>query len=120
LQYWLLKSEPADYSFDDLVRDGLSEWDGVTANPAQLQMRQMQMGDVCVIYHTGDQRQAIGLAFDGPRDKPAPNPVGFEFRFSRTANSVGYSSASSAAYSIYRVRLDVRPVTLGWPSYQYR
>jgi cyanophycinase len=66
-----------------------------------------------------DQRQAIGLAFEGPRDDPHPNPIGFEFRFSRSPDSVGYSSASSAAYSIYRVRLDVRPIVLGWPSYKY-
>lgn len=66
-----------------------------------------------------DQKHAIGLAFEGPRDQPGVSPVGFEFRFSRTPDSAGYSSASSAAYSIYRVRLDVRPIKLGWPSYQY-
>ena len=65
-----------------------------------------------------DQRHAVGLAFDGPRNKNS-NPVGFEFRFSRSGDSVGYSSASSAAYSIYRVRLDVRPIALGWPAYKY-
>jgi predicted RNA-binding protein with PUA-like domain len=62
VQYWLLKSEPSDYSYADLVADGTVEWDGVTANPAQAQMRQMQAGDTCVIYHTGEERQAVGLA----------------------------------------------------------
>jgi predicted RNA-binding protein with PUA-like domain len=62
MRYWLLKSEPGEYSFEDLRRDGVAEWDGVTANPAQLHMRQMGAGDRCVIYHTGDERRAVGLA----------------------------------------------------------
>ena len=60
--YWLLKSEPSEYSYDNLVADGTAEWDGVTANPAQAQLRQVAPGDTCVIYHTGDERQAVGLA----------------------------------------------------------
>ena len=43
---------------------------------------------------------------------------GFEFRFSRGPASSGYVSASSEAYSVYRLRLDVRPVALGWPAYR--
>lgn len=62
MRYWLLKSEPDVYSFGDLVRDDLAEWDGVTANPAQAQMRQMEPGDSCLIYHTGGERRAVGLA----------------------------------------------------------
>jgi len=63
-----------------------------------------------------DQPVAIGLAFAGPgADSSAP---GFEFRFSRTAASSGYVSATSEAYSVYRLRLDVRPVGLNWPQYQ--
>jgi predicted RNA-binding protein with PUA-like domain len=62
MRHWLLKSEPDDYSYADLVRDGVAEWDGVTANPAQAQMRQIAPDDLCVVYHTGDERQAIGLA----------------------------------------------------------
>ena len=62
MRYWLLKSEPSDYSYGDLLADGTVEWDGVTANPAQAQLRQMQPGDTCVIYHTGAERQAVGLA----------------------------------------------------------
>ena len=64
-----------------------------------------------------DTPVAIGLAFDGPGATPGAAP-GFEFRFSRSAASSGYASASSEAYSVYRLRLDVRPVALGWPAYQ--
>jgi predicted RNA-binding protein with PUA-like domain len=75
--FWLLKSEPDVYSYADLVRDGDAEWDGVTANPAQFQMRQMALGDRCVIYHTGDERRAIGLAevVKGPYPDPT-DPAG--------------------------------------------
>ena len=65
-----------------------------------------------------DQPQAIGLAFGGPQEGAAK--PGFEFKFSRSADSVGYASATSESYSVYRLRLDVRPVDLGWPVYRYR
>jgi predicted RNA-binding protein with PUA-like domain len=59
---WLLKSEAGEYSYADLERDGTAEWDGVTNPVAQRNMRAMQAGDVCVFYHTGDERRAVGLA----------------------------------------------------------
>ena len=62
MSYWLLKTEPEEYSYADLVRDKTAEWDGVTNPVAQRNMRSMQVGDECIIYHTGDQREAVGLA----------------------------------------------------------
>ena len=59
---WLLKTEPGEFSFDDLVARGVEPWDGVS-NPQALQnLRSAQVGEVCVIYHTGDERKAVGLA----------------------------------------------------------
>ena len=59
---WLLKTEPGDFSFDDLVARGVEPWDGV-ANPTALRnLRAAQAGETCVIYHTGDERQVVGLA----------------------------------------------------------
>lgn len=59
---WLLKTEPSVYSYDDLERDGSTMWDGVT-NPTALQnIRKMEKGDIAIIYHTGDERQAVGIA----------------------------------------------------------
>jgi predicted RNA-binding protein with PUA-like domain len=59
---WLLKTEPGEFSFDDLVARGVEPWDGVS-NPAALNnLRAAQLGEVCVIYHTGDERRAVGLA----------------------------------------------------------
>jgi predicted RNA-binding protein with PUA-like domain len=62
VSHWLLKTEPEEYSYADLVRDQRAEWDGVTNPVAQRNMRAMQAGDECVIYHTGEHREAFGLA----------------------------------------------------------
>ena len=59
---WLLKTEPDEYAFADLVRDGQTPWDGVRNLQAQKNMRAMSAGDRCLIYHTGGERTAIGLA----------------------------------------------------------
>lgn len=59
---WLLKTEPSDYSFGDLERERVTTWDGV-ANPLALRhLREMRTGDEIVVYHTGSERAAVGLA----------------------------------------------------------
>jgi predicted RNA-binding protein with PUA-like domain len=60
--YYLLKTEPSEYSFADLRRDGKTLWDGVTNPQAVKFLRSMNVGDLLVIYHTGDERQAVGTA----------------------------------------------------------
>lgn len=60
--YWLLKTEPDHYSYADLERDGATVWDGVSNNAALKHIRAMQAGDLALIYHSGDERQAVGLA----------------------------------------------------------
>ncbi|QOL51331.1 cyanophycinase [Massilia litorea] len=65
-----------------------------------------------------DQPEAIGLTLDSAN---AVQPeLGFEFKFSRTGESVGYVSATTEAYSVYNVRLDIRPIVVKRPLYQYR
>lgn len=59
---WLLKTEPSVYSYDDLERDGQTMWDGVTNNAALKNIRAMQEGDLAIIYHTGDEKCAVGIA----------------------------------------------------------
>ena len=59
---WLVKTEPGTYSYDDLEREGRAVWDGV-ANPVALKnLRAMKVGDLVVVYHTGDERAAVGRA----------------------------------------------------------
>lgn len=59
---YLLKTEPAVYSFADLQRDNTTIWDGVTNPVAVKNLRGMKAGDQLVIYHTGDQKSAAGSA----------------------------------------------------------
>ena len=71
-RFWLLKTEPANYSYADLERDGATVWDGVSNNAALMHLRAMQPGDLALIYHTGDERQAVGLA--EVTSAPYPDP----------------------------------------------
>ena len=61
MAYWLMKSEPASYSWDDLVRDGGTDWDGVRNNAARLHLKAMKVGDEAFFYHSGDQRAVVGI-----------------------------------------------------------
>ena len=61
MAYWLMKSEPASYSWDDLVRDGGTEWDGVRNNAARLHLKAMKVGDEAFFYHSGDERAVVGI-----------------------------------------------------------
>ncbi|MHC5932588.1 EVE domain-containing protein [Nostoc sp.] len=62
MAYWLLKTEPENYSYFDLERDGSTVWDGVNNSLALKHIRTMLLGDLALIYHTGKERQVIGLA----------------------------------------------------------
>ncbi len=59
---YLLKTEPTAYSFTDLQRDKVTEWDGVSNPTALRNLREMQPGNGLIIYHTGDDKSAIGTA----------------------------------------------------------
>src|SRR5262249_55032993 len=59
---YLLKTEPSEYSFADLQRDGTTLWDGVSNPVALRNMAGMKPGDRLVIYHTGDEKSAVGTA----------------------------------------------------------
>jgi len=60
--FWLLKTEPSTYSYSDLGKDGKTSWDGVKNNYALKNMSQMKRGDSVFIYHTGDEKQIVGIA----------------------------------------------------------
>jgi predicted RNA-binding protein with PUA-like domain len=59
---WLLKTEPDSYSWDDLVRDKKATWDGVSNALALKHIRSMKKGDLALIYHTGNEKQIMGVA----------------------------------------------------------
>lgn len=60
--YYLLKTEPTVYSFEQLKQDHETVWDGVTNPAAVKHLREMKKGDKLVLYHTGDERRAVGTA----------------------------------------------------------
>lgn len=69
---WLLKTEPGEYSFDDLIRDKKTVWDGVTNALALKHLRAIRKGDDLLIYHTGNVRAAVGLATAATDPYPDP------------------------------------------------
>lgn len=60
MSYFLFKTEPAAYSFDDFLRDKETVWDGVTAPAAVKNLRELKPGTKWIFYHTGDERTAVG------------------------------------------------------------
>ena len=92
MAYWLMKSEPGSYGWDDLVRDGVTEWDGIRNPAARLHLRAMAVGDEAFFYHSGTDKAAVGImriaraGAPDPKDanwvsvrvepvKPLPRPV---------------------------------------------
>jgi predicted RNA-binding protein with PUA-like domain len=75
MNYWLLKTEPETYSWDDLVKEKKATWDGVRNFQARTHMKNMKKGDVVFVYHTGDEKSVIGTAkvlkehYPDPKDK---------------------------------------------------
>ena len=71
-QHWLLKTEPDSYSYANLEKDGKAVWDGVSNNLALKHLRGMAKGDEVFIYHTGDEKQIVGVAqvTSGPYPDP--------------------------------------------------
>ena len=60
--YWIVKTEPSTYSYDDLAGQKRAVWDGVKNNLALKYLRQMQPGDRVLVYHTGDEKAVVGVA----------------------------------------------------------
>lgn len=61
MAYWLLRSEPDAYSWDDLIRDGGTEWNGVRNYTARNFLKDMQPGDQAIFYHSNTEKAAVGI-----------------------------------------------------------
>lgn len=70
---FLMKTEPGEFSFADLVKQKQSTWDGVSNNAALAHLRTMRDGDDILVYHTGDEKAIVGLArvVGSPKADPA-------------------------------------------------
>lgn len=75
---WLLKTEPSTYSYDDLVREGKTRWDGVTNPVALKNIRAMKKGDLAFVYHTGSEKSVVGIAEIA--SDPYPDPEANDLR----------------------------------------
>jgi predicted RNA-binding protein with PUA-like domain len=62
MQFFLVKSEPSVYSFEQLMKDGKTTWDGIRNYAARLHLQAMKKGDKVLFYHTGTERQVVGIA----------------------------------------------------------
>lgn len=60
--YWIVKTEPSTYSYDDLASQKTAVWDGVKNNLALKHLREMKPGDRVLVYHTGDEKAVVGIA----------------------------------------------------------
>ena len=82
VNYWLAKQEPSGprgYNFEQLKKEKATVWDGVHNNLALKHMRKMKPNDLVLFYHTGDERQAVGIM--QVTSKPFPNPKEDNERF---------------------------------------
>jgi predicted RNA-binding protein with PUA-like domain len=120
--YWLLKTEPSTYAFDQLERDGKTTWDGVRNNLALMHLRAMKAGDQVLIYHSGAVKAAIGLARVAAAAYPDPQQTDPRFvvvdltplrRFKRSVTLAEIRAVPALAELplIKMTRLSVMPVT---------
>ena len=73
MNYWLIKSEPNTYSYDDLVKLGRDHWDGVRNYQARNNIREMRPDDLCIFYHSVNDKEIVGLA--KVVSEPYPDPT---------------------------------------------
>lgn len=62
MNYWLVKSEPSEYSYDDLVKDGSTYWDGVRNYAARNNLKSMKVGDKVLFYHSVNEKSVVGIS----------------------------------------------------------
>lgn len=120
--HWLVKSEPAKYSFSDLQRDGRTVWDGVRNNTAALNLKAMQVGDEAFYYHSQEGLEIVGIAkvvraaFPDPSD-PSGRFVAVELAPVRamprpvTLVEIKATPALGEMKVVRQSRLSVSPVT---------
>lgn len=110
MAYWLLKTEPSEYSLDDLARatakGGFAAWDGVANATALIHLRAMKVGDTCFIYHTGSEKQIVGTAAVVKAAYPDPkNPK-------LVIVDLAFASRLSSPVTLAEIKVD--PAFAGW------
>ncbi len=115
--FYLLKTEPSEYSFDDLTKDKKTVWEGVTAPAAVKFLREMAKGDQLVIYHTGGERRTVGTAMvlqvrvDDPKKPQVTIGAGEAVKKSRTLDELKQTKEFRDSPLVKQSRLSVVPLT---------
>jgi predicted RNA-binding protein with PUA-like domain len=116
---YLLKTEPSTYSFGDLQREGTTIWDGVTNPVALRHLREMKAGDRAVIYHTGDEKAAVGTAMvvsvevKDPKNPQVKLKAGKALAKTRTLAEMKGNTLFADSPLVRQGRLSVVPLTAG-------
>jgi len=122
MHYWLVKTEPEEYSFYDLLKAGNVVWDGVRNYQARNNLKAMKVEDKVLVYHSGEKKEIVGIAkvvkehFFDPKDKTNTwvvvklEPVK-ELKQPVTLNEIKSNKALSSMPLIKQSRLSVMPVT---------
>jgi predicted RNA-binding protein with PUA-like domain len=114
---YLLKTEPSEYSFGDLQREKTTIWDGVTNPVALKNLRGMEKGDKLVIYHTGDEKRAVGTATvesvssDDPKAPQVRIKVGSPLKRTMSLAEIKATAAFRESPLVRQGRLSVVPLT---------
>lgn len=61
MAYWLLKSEPHKYGWDQMVKDGRTHWDGIRNHQAAINLKAMKVGDLALFYHSNEGKECVGI-----------------------------------------------------------
>jgi predicted RNA-binding protein with PUA-like domain len=103
--HWLIKSEPSEYAFARLQSDGRAEWTGVRNFEARNNLRAMAVGDLCLYYHSMQEKAVVGVARVSRGARPDPTAPGEDWA------SVKRDSALKDFQLLTRSRLSVARVT---------
>lgn len=119
MNYWLLKTESGTYSWDDLVRDKKTVWDGVRNFQARNNLKAMKKGDTALIYHSGADKAIIGTAYLLRDGYPDPNDpawvvveitVGKKLKKPVTLNQIKSIKKLGSMVLVKSSRLSVQPI----------
>ena len=117
MSYFLFKTEPRAYSFDDFLRDKETVWDGVTNPAAVKNLREMKSGAKWIFYHTGDERTAVGtgtvLSVDAanPKVPIVKVKVGKRLKYPKTLVQIKAEKLFANSPLLKIGRLSVVPLT---------
>lgn len=114
---FLLKSEPNKYSYDDLLRDGETIWDGIANNQALLYLRNMKKGEKLVIYHSNIGKAAVGTAkvvsvdASNPKDPKVLIKPGKRLKHEKPLEEIRSAPVFTDSILFRQFRLSVVPIT---------